>query len=94
MKQFSIIIKSGWKNFHYQVVQMPSDQAFDYYKLVAKNKEILFRNNAPVLRKHRLKYRVPDWDIHSGEMANTSFKNDIIKAMNNALGYKTGEEHF
>lgn len=28
--------QTGWKNFRYQVVQLPSDQAFDYYKLVAK----------------------------------------------------------
>ncbi|MBA2501004.1 MAG: hypothetical protein H0V30_14875 [Chitinophagaceae bacterium] len=73
---------------------MASDQAFDYYKLVAKNKEIIFRNNAPVLRKHRLKHRMPDWDIHSGELSNAHFKNDIIKEMNKALGYKTGNDYF
>lgn len=71
--------------YSFLVQQLPSDQSFDYYKVIAANKTITFKNNAPVLRRHSLKHRKPDWKVHEGDIWNVAFKAQIIKAIEKKL---------
>ena len=68
------IIFSYLQKLSFPGLQLTSNQAFDYYQLVAKIKEIVFGKNEPVLRKLRLKHRMPEQNIQRCEISNTPLK--------------------
>lgn len=80
--EFPIQIMHDRKRYRFKVQQLPSDPSFDYYKVIGKNGSITFRNNAPVMRRHKLKYRPPEWRVHENDLRFASFKEAIIKALN------------
>jgi hypothetical protein len=85
LDSFPLIVEHNRRRLLFRVFQKPSDKSFDYYEVVARNKSILFRNNAPVLRRHNLKRRRPTWEVVSGDIWNVAFKEKIIKALDLAI---------
>ncbi len=69
------------KRYRFLVERLPSDESFDYYKVNGRNGSMVLRNNQPVLRKHRLRYRRPEWKVMSGEVWNSYFKEKLIAAI-------------
>lgn len=78
---FRILIIHDRKRYEFNVEKLPSDAAFDYYKVIGRNKSIILKNNAPILRRNNLKSRRPTWQVHSGEIWNKIFTEEIVKAI-------------
>lgn len=86
--EFRISITHDRRQYRFLVRQLPSDPSFDYYQVIGRNGSITFRNNAPVLRRHSLKHRRPDWKITQGDIWNAQFKQKILEALEAALKQK------
>lgn len=67
--------------YKFLVEQLPSTDAFDFYKVIGRNKSITFQSNAPVFRRRGLKYRRPDWKVVEGDIWNATFKTAVIAAL-------------
>jgi hypothetical protein len=85
VKEFQIIINFQRKNYRIRVEQLPSDPSFDYYKVYLSKQTITFKNNGPVMRRHKLKYRRPQWSVHESDYWNAALKEKIIAAINKYL---------
>lgn len=78
--KFRIQVYHDRKRYRFNV-QYRTDHAFDYYKVIARNKSITLKNNAPVMRRHHLKFRQPEWHVHEGDIWNSAFKESLIEAI-------------
>lgn len=56
---FSISVKISYYTAYYTVIQLPTVNNRERYKLTWKDQELIVSNNRPVLKKHRLK----NWEV-------------------------------
>jgi len=84
---FFITILHDRQSYRLLVEKLPSDKAFDYYRVSGNNKSIVFKNNQPVLNRYNLKHRKPQWKVHEGDVWNASFKEALVKKIEEELKY-------
>lgn len=81
---FTITIRHYSGLYRYPVELIESNSREEIYRLTAKNKTLIFKNNRPLLKAKNLKHWKPAWSME-GDLHNISFRDLIIEALNAAL---------
>jgi len=81
---FSITIIFNRKRYTYKVQRIALTNREESYKIIGKNKSLIFTNNRPLLKAKKLKHWKPEWKME-GELWNVHFKSLIIEALDKAI---------
>lgn len=77
---FLIIILHDRKYYRYKVERISIDERKEKYRLIARNKTLIFTNNRPFLKSKKLKHWKMAWKI-DGQINNEYFQQLIIQAL-------------
>jgi hypothetical protein len=77
--KFGIAIKHERKNIRLQVELTEANEAFEKYKVSARNQSFILQNNRPVIKSRGLKHFPLTWKVVQGGYHYTSILNAIIK---------------
>lgn len=70
---------------HYQVEQLPNRGGREVWKVHGKNGYMIVSNNRPVLQRHRLKYRSPEWREDTQKINQPRFLEELYEAIEQAV---------
>ena len=77
---FDIIIHHDRHRYRYHIDLIQVTKTEEVYKLTARNKTLIFKNNRPILKAKKLKHWQMTWTVE-GEIWNVHFQELICKAI-------------
>lgn len=77
---FTITILFDRRRYTYKVERISVTAREEAYKVIGRNKSVIFINNRPLLKEKRLKHWKITWKMQ-GDLWNVHFKNLLVEAL-------------
>ena len=81
-KHMWVTIDHNDRTCRYILEKLQEKNGLENWKVIGRNGHLLLSNNRPILLKHNLKHRQPEWKLQEGRSINDrSFYEKLVKAI-------------